>query len=125
MAPELVRALHRVDDIRNLTIDVSISARLPRSRVLELARFAATAKVTAIERMGKEHRAAALVALVSTLEATAQDDALDVLDIVLTDIFTDASKAGVQARLRTLKERDEAGGTASTRYNVVVTPNVA
>ena len=57
-APELVRALGRVDEIRNLAIDVSVSARLPRSRVLELARFAATAKVTAIERMGKERRAA-------------------------------------------------------------------
>jgi hypothetical protein len=37
---------------------------------MELTRFAATAKVTAIERMGKERRAATLVALVSTLEAT-------------------------------------------------------
>jgi hypothetical protein len=43
--------------------------------LLELARFAATAKVTAIERMGKERRAATLVALVSTLEATAQERA--------------------------------------------------
>ena len=68
--------------------------------MLELARFAATAKVTAIERMGKERRAATLVALVSTLEATAQDDALDVLDFVLTDIFSEASKAGIKARLR-------------------------
>ena len=107
-APELIRALGRVDDIRNLAIDVSVSARLPRSRVLELARFAATAKVTAIERMGKERRAATLVALVSTLEATAQDDALDVLDIVLSDIFSEASKAGIKARLRTLKDLDAA-----------------
>jgi drug/metabolite transporter (DMT)-like permease len=34
----VVRALGRVDDIRNLAIDVSVSARLPRSKVLELAR---------------------------------------------------------------------------------------
>jgi hypothetical protein len=54
-APELVRALNRVDDMRNLAVDVSISARLPRSRSLGLARFAATAKVTAIERMGKNN----------------------------------------------------------------------
>ncbi|MDQ2944969.1 MAG: Tn3 family transposase, partial [Acidobacteriota bacterium] len=112
-------------DVRNLAIDVSVSARLPRSRVLELARFAATAKVTAIERMGKEHRAAMLVALVSTLEATAQDDALDVLDIVLTDIFSEASKAGIKARLRTLKDLDAAAVLAASVSKVVLDPNVA
>ena len=124
-APELVRALGRVDEIRSLAIDVSVSARLPRSRVLELARFAATAKVTAIERMGKERRAATLVALVSTLEATAQDDALDVLDIVLTDIFSEASKAGIKARLRTLKDLDAAAVQAGNVSKVVLDPNVA
>ena len=124
-APELVRALSRVDDVRNLAIDVSVSARLPRSRVLELARFAATAKVTAIERMGKEHRAAALVALVSTLEATGQDDALDVLVIVLTDIFSEASKAGIKARLRTLKDLDAAAVQAAVVTKVVLDPHVA
>jgi hypothetical protein len=122
--PELVRAMRRVDDIRRLAIDVSISARLPRGRVLELARFAATAKVTAIERMGTERRAATLVALVSTLEATAQDDALDVLDIVLTDIFSKASKAGVKARLRTLKDLDAAAIQAANVSKVVLDPNV-
>jgi TnpA family transposase len=123
--PELVRALCRIDDIRNLAIDVSVSARLPRSRVLELARFAAMAKVTAIERMGKERRSATLVALVSTLEATAQDDALDVLDIVLTDIFSEASKAGIKARLRTLKDLDAAAVQAANVSKVVLDPNVA
>lgn len=124
-APELVSALNRIDDIRKLAVDVSISARLPRSRILELARFAATAKVTAIERMGKEHRAAALVALVSTLEATAQDDALDVLDIVLTDIFSEASKAGIKARLRTLKDLDAAAIQAAIVTRVVLDAAVA
>ena len=37
--PELIRALNRVGDIRNLAVDVSVSARLPRSRVLEWMRF--------------------------------------------------------------------------------------
>ena len=98
--PELVRALSRVDEVRNLAIDDSVSAGVPRSRVLELARFAATAKAGAIERMPKERRAATLVALISTLEATAQDDAVDVLNLVLTDLFSDAVAANKKARLR-------------------------
>jgi TnpA family transposase len=123
--PELIRALRRVEDIRNLAVDISVSARLPRSRVLELARFAATAKVTAIERMAKERRAATLVALVSTLEATAQDDALDVLDIVLTDMFSGASKAGMKARLRTLKDLDAAAVQTAIAAKVMLDPNIA
>src|SRR5580704_17586979 len=75
--------------------------------------------------MGKERRAATLVALVSTLEATAQDDALDVLDTVLTDIFSEASKAGLKARLRTLKDLDAAEVQAGNMSKVVLDPNVS
>jgi hypothetical protein len=75
--------------------------------------------------MSKERRAATLVALVSTLEATAQDDALDVLDVVLTDIFSEASKAGIKARLRTLKDLDAAAVQAGNVSKVVLDPNVA
>jgi hypothetical protein len=38
-----------------------------------------------------------------TLEATALDDALDLLDILITEVFSNAVKAGKQARLRTIK----------------------
>jgi Tn3 transposase DDE domain/Domain of unknown function (DUF4158) len=123
--PELVRALSRVDDIRNLAIDVSVSARVPRSRTLELARFAATTKAGAIERMPKERRAATLVALISTLEATAQDDALDVLNLVLTDLFSDAVAANKKARLRTLKDLDAAAIKTAGVSRVVLDANVA
>jgi len=66
-----------------------------------------------------------LVAFVSTLEATGQDDALDVLVIVLTDIFSEASKAGIKARLRTLKDLDAAAVQAAVVTKVVLDPNVA
>ena len=106
--PELVRALRRLADVRDLTLDLPVTIRLPRTRVLELARFASTAKVTAVARMPPERRTAMLVAFISTLEATAQDDALEVLEIVLTDIFSEAAAAAKKARLRTLKDLDAA-----------------
>jgi len=95
------------------------------SRVLELARFAATAKAGAIERMPKERRAATLVALISTLEATAQDDAVDVLNLVLTDLFSDAVAANKKARLRTLKDLDAAAIKTAGVSRVVLDDNVA
>ena len=43
-------------------------------------------------------RTATLLAFVRTLEATAQDDLLDLFDIVVTTFFTDAAKVGKKAR---------------------------
>jgi hypothetical protein len=60
-----------------------------------------TAKASAIQRLREERRLATLVAFATTLEAAAQDDALDLLDILITEIFSDATKAGEKARLRT------------------------
>jgi TnpA family transposase len=123
-APELVRALRRLEEVRTLGLGVSVSARLPRGRVLELARFAATAKVSALERRAPERRMATLVAFVHTLEATAQDDALDLLDVLLTEIFSKAEELGRKARLRTLKDLDAAALQTSAACGVLLDPSV-
>ena len=107
-APELVRALQRLEEVRSLGIDVGVSHRIPPGRIQALARFAATAKASAIQRLPEERRHATLVAFAVTLEATASDDALDLLDILITEVFSDATKAGEKARLRTIKDLDVA-----------------
>ncbi len=73
-----------------------------------LARFATVGKAQAVARMPLERRTATLLAFVQTLEATAQDDVLDLFDIVVTALFTDAAKIGKKARLRTLRDLDDA-----------------
>jgi hypothetical protein len=80
-APELVRSLDRVEEIRGLGIDTVVADRIPTGRLHALARFANTAKVSVIRRMPESRRLATLVAFASSLEATALDDALDLLDI--------------------------------------------
>jgi hypothetical protein len=97
-----------LEEVRTLGMGVSVSARILRGRVLALARFAETAKVTAIERPPPEWCTTTLIAFVHTLEATAQDDALDLLDVLLTDIFSKAEDLGRKARLRTSKDLDAA-----------------
>ena len=54
---------------------------VPPSRLASLARFAGTAKVTAIDRLPPIRRLATLVAFIHCLEATAQDDVIEVLDM--------------------------------------------
>lgn len=73
-----------------------------------LARFATVAKAQAVARMPEERRTAMLLAFVRTLEATAQDDVLDLFDVVVTKLFSDAAAVGKKTRLRTIRDLDAA-----------------
>ena len=105
---ELSRAVSRLDEVRGLASGLPGTAHVPPGRVAALARFAAVAKAQAVARLPKERRAATLLAFVRTLEASAQDDVLDLFDIVVTALFADAAKVGKRARLRTIRDLDAA-----------------
>ena len=89
-----------------------------------LARFAGAAKVSAVLRLPNQRRLATLVAFVYCLEATAQDDALEVLEALLRDLFGDAIKADKKARLRTLKDLDQAAATLACACEMMLDPNL-
>jgi TnpA family transposase len=109
--PSLVRAIQRVKAVRELGLGKPVATAIPPSRLALLARFAASAKVSVIARLPAARRLAILAAFAHSLEATAQDDALEVLEILLRDLFADAIKADRKARLRTLKDLDRAALT--------------
>ncbi len=94
--------------MRVLTLGLPAIDHVPPGRVMALARFATVAKAQAVARMPLERRTATLLAFVRTLEAIAQDDVLDLFDIVVTALFSDAAKVGKNARLRTLRDLDAA-----------------
>jgi len=102
--PALRHALRRVEEVRTLGLAVPSAGRVPPIRFQTLARFAATARMTALQRLAAPRQLATLAAFLHTREATAQDDVLDVVDRLLTDIFTGAVTTGQKARLRTLKD---------------------
>jgi hypothetical protein len=85
--------------VRALGITVPMKARIPSSRIASLARFANRAKAQAISRMPTARRIATLVAFVHCLEATAQDEVLEVLEMLLDDLFGKAITADKKARL--------------------------
>jgi hypothetical protein len=58
--------------------------------------------------MTPERRLATLLAFAHRFEYRAMDDALDLLDLLITDIIHEAQTAGQQARLRTLRDLDAA-----------------
>ncbi|MHB1304568.1 MAG: Tn3 family transposase [Acidiphilium sp.] len=103
---ELARAVVRLDEVRLLATSLPGIAHVPPGRVTALARFATVAKAQAVARLPQERRTATLLAFVRTLEASAQDDVLDLFDIVVSKLFTDAATVGKRARLRTIRDLD-------------------
>lgn len=119
-APALVQALQRLVQIRQFGVGQLDFGRLPPSRIRALARSAFTVKAQAISRMSKERRISVLVAFVYTLEATAQDDALDVLELLVKELLAKSQRDGKQARLRSLKDLDAAALQLSQACRVLL-----
>ena len=109
----LVQAVNRLQTVRDLDIKLPATG-VPSSRLASLARFAGTAKVTAISRLPPARRLATLVAFIHCLEATALDDVIEVLDALLHEFFTRAANADKKARLRSLKDLDQAATVLAT-----------
>ncbi len=116
----LVRALQRLRSVRELGITLPTVARIPAKRIAALARFAGTAKVSAIQRLTNPRQLATLVAFVHCMEATAQDDVLEVLEALLRELFSGAIKANKNARQRTIKDLDQAALTLAKVCQMVL-----
>jgi hypothetical protein len=82
--------------------------RLPTSRITALPRFANAAKAQAVARLPDDRRIATLLAFVRTLEASAHDDVLDLFDVVVTRMFSDAKVIGQKDRLGSIRDLDAA-----------------
>ncbi|WP_442712841.1 Tn3 family transposase [Xanthomonas citri] len=67
-------------------------------------------------------RIATLVAFVHCLEASAQDDAIDVLDLLLRELFTKAEKEDRKVRQRSLKDLDRAASTLAEACRMLLDP---
>jgi len=107
-AAALVAALHRLDEIRALGVGTLPLPAVAPGRLKALARYAATAWAQTIARMPAERRIATLLAFARVTEATAQDDALDLLEQLTRSAFTRAEQREQRQRLRTLRDLDDA-----------------
>jgi TnpA family transposase len=124
-AVSLVKALLRLRAVRELGVKLPATSRIPASRVAALARYASNAKASALVRLPAPRRLAILVAFAHCMEATAQDDALEVLEGLLRELFNDAVQADKKARQRTLKDLDQAAATLASACRMVLDPTLA
>lgn len=75
-ATSLVQAIGRLQTIRNLGVTLPAITPVSDTHIAALARYASTAKTTALQRLPEKRKLATLVAFSCCMEATAQDDAL-------------------------------------------------
>ena len=87
-----------------------------------LARQANAARAQAIARMPDDRRIATLVAFVSRLERTACDDALNLMDLELAKLLTEADREGKAKRKKTLQTFDQAAVLLRDALLIVLDP---
>ncbi len=109
--------------IRAIGIQRLAISTIPPIRLKALSKNALTLKAQALSRMPSPKRVATLVAFIYTIETIALDDALDLLEQLVKDLFTRSEREGKKQRLRSLKDLDAAALQLSTACRVIINPN--
>ena len=105
---EFLHHLDRLEAIRAFDLRPSPPRGVPAASLERLARVARVGKPSAIAALQEPRRTATVAALFHTLEAAAQDDAAELAEALITDLVKDAEAADKQARLRSLRDLDDA-----------------
>jgi TnpA family transposase len=102
----LVKAFHRLEEIRALDVGSIPLTGIPAGRLKALARQAAATWAPQLARMAEPQRIARLLAFARHYETLALDDALDLFDSLMTLLQNRARASGKKARLRSLRDID-------------------
>ncbi len=105
--PTFNEAVGRYQELKAFGMHELDFTGIPPVRFKNIARHAGMISMHKIARMPERKRTAILVAFARAYETIALDEALDVLDLLITYIAGEAKKLGQKKRLRTLKDLDK------------------
>ena len=104
----LLRGIDRFERLRLLgAMEWNISG-IPIGKIRALSRYVSMARAQTIGRMSYERRIATLVSFAIAFTISAQDDVIEVMEIVFSDVFRRSDNKGNKKRLRTIKDLDSA-----------------
>jgi TnpA family transposase len=116
----LVQALQRYKFIRDLGIGQINFGNIPKTKINHLARYVTVSWAPSIARMADDRRMAVLLAFAYVYETKALDDALDLLDMLITEITAQAKRIGEKKRIRSLGDLDKAALKLSDFGNLFI-----
>jgi len=121
----IIAALQRLARVQRLGASVIQLDGVPASRTARMVTEAMQVKAQRIRRHSPELRDATLALFGRHLHATAHDDVIDVLLIVLHDLTAKVERLGEQERLRTLGDLDAAALLLARAARALLDPTVA
>jgi TnpA family transposase len=124
-AAGMLEALQRLTAIRNLDVRPNLPLHIPAGRLKTLARYALGARAQTIAALQAPRRLATLRAVAIQLEATAQDEALDILNQITDALFVANAHQKTKARVRTLNDLDAAALRLHAVCQMVLDPQYA
>ena len=105
---QLAKHLDRLEAVRSFGLRPTPPGGVPAVQLERLARVAKTSKPSAIAALQEPRRTATVAALFYTLEASAQDDATELGEALVSDLFREAEMARLALRVARQKEMDGA-----------------
>ena len=105
---DFLRHLDRLDVLRSVELRPIPPKGVPAAHLERLARVARRAKPSAIAALSEPRRTATVAALFYTLEASAQDDAVELAEALTADLFREAALAKAAHRQAEQRNLDEA-----------------
>ncbi len=119
-SPAFNEAVERYRDLQAFGMGGLNFSRIPPIRLKSLARHAGMISMHKIAGMTEDKRIAILVAFAKAFETIALDEALDVLDLLITNITGEAKKIGQKNRLRSLKDLDKSALTLAAVCTLLI-----
>jgi TnpA family transposase len=104
----LVQALQRYEFIQNIGVSEINFGNIPQTKINHLARYVTISWAPSIAKMADDRRISVLLAFAYVYETKALDDALDLLDMLITEITSQAKRIGEKKRIRSLGDLDKA-----------------
>jgi len=101
---DFLRHLDRLDALREFGLHLTPPKGVPSMQLERLSRVARRSKPSAIAALKEPRRTATVAALFYTLEASAQDDATELGEALVSDLFREAERA--RATSQALKQRE-------------------
>jgi hypothetical protein len=120
-SPGLVQALDRTSRIAGLGAGKVEAADMPQTKLEALARYGMRAKAPALADLTPDRQAATLLATVRHLETASVDDALDVLEVLITSkLLNRAVREGNEDKLRALPDLKSAAKKMAAAVDVLI-----